>query len=167
MQAIEKAGLTDGFIHVTELGDYSVTYRVAGFLEEVKHLLSARSRLRVSLLDELYGADVEIASPTIMTQRPVTNGEKLIPPAQVPVDRSRSPSTGREDLVFDKAEEAANLESMRDDVKKITENLQAAKANKPLDKEVVEKLQAELDELKASIGELENLAAKSNAHPKK
>ncbi|HKK22042.1 MAG TPA: mechanosensitive ion channel domain-containing protein, partial [Pseudohaliea sp.] len=43
--AAEGSGLTECFVHVRELGDFSVTYRVAGLLEDVKSLLSARSRL--------------------------------------------------------------------------------------------------------------------------
>ena len=49
--AAERADLEEPFVQVTTLGDYSVTYRVAGFLPQVKHLLTARSRLRKRILD--------------------------------------------------------------------------------------------------------------------
>ena len=37
-QAAETCGLEDAFAHVIELGDFSVTYRAAGFLKDVKQL---------------------------------------------------------------------------------------------------------------------------------
>ena len=43
--AAESAGLIDPFVQVIELGDYSVNYRIAGFLEDPRSLLAARSRL--------------------------------------------------------------------------------------------------------------------------
>jgi small-conductance mechanosensitive channel len=36
LEAGKKANLSDPFVHVAELGDFSVTYRVAGMLTEVK-----------------------------------------------------------------------------------------------------------------------------------
>ncbi|MCA9663662.1 MAG: mechanosensitive ion channel, partial [Myxococcales bacterium] len=35
LEAAEAAGLRDGFVHITELGDHAVSYRVAGLLTEV------------------------------------------------------------------------------------------------------------------------------------
>ena len=46
--AAANAGLKDSFVHVRELGDFSITYRVAGLLEDVHSLISARSKLRVA-----------------------------------------------------------------------------------------------------------------------
>ncbi len=40
-EAAKTNGLKDSCVHVMELGDYSVTYRASGFLEEVKQLLTA------------------------------------------------------------------------------------------------------------------------------
>lgn len=37
-EASAKAGLKDGFVHVRQLGDFSVNYRVAGLLVDVKSL---------------------------------------------------------------------------------------------------------------------------------
>jgi small conductance mechanosensitive channel len=45
-KAATEIDLKDPFVHVRELGDYSVLYRVAGLLEDVQSLISARSRLR-------------------------------------------------------------------------------------------------------------------------
>ena len=50
-RATAQAGLSDGFVQVRELGDFSVTYRAAGLLLDVDSLISARSRLREAMLD--------------------------------------------------------------------------------------------------------------------
>ncbi len=46
LAAAAQAGLKDAFVHVRELGDFSISYRVAGLLEDVQSLISARSALR-------------------------------------------------------------------------------------------------------------------------
>ena len=113
--AASSLGLEEPFVHITELGDFSVTYRIAGFLTDVKHVLRNRSRLRASVLDHLHRAGIEIVSPTFMNQR-------AVPPEQVFIPR-RQPGTGileshadevPADLVFDKAERAGHLEELRD-----------------------------------------------------
>ena len=62
------AELKDPFVQVLDLGDFSVTYRVAGLLEDTKRLLTFRSRLRVAMLDclhkELKGLDETIKEIT-------------------------------------------------------------------------------------------------------
>jgi small-conductance mechanosensitive channel len=66
VEAAQASGLEEAFVQILELGDFSVTYRVAGFLSDVKQLLSVRSRLQASVLDMLHGAGVETVSPTFM-----------------------------------------------------------------------------------------------------
>lgn len=71
-RAARESGLTDPFVHVRELGEYSIRYRVAGLLEKVGSLISARSRLREAKLDSLHAAEIEIVSPSFMNQRIVS-----------------------------------------------------------------------------------------------
>lgn len=82
VKAAERAGLQESFTQIMELGDFSVTYRVAGFLPEVKQILTARSNLRAMMLDTLHGADVEIVSPTFMYQRQTDEESRTFPPNQ-------------------------------------------------------------------------------------
>lgn len=117
LRAAEHAGLSEPFVQVVALGDFSVSYRVAGLLTEVKSMLSARSRLHKAVLDTLHGAGIEIVSPTFMHQRPQQDGVTMIPPAsssdgQMPAasDAESSP----EALLFDKAEEAEKEAKSRD-----------------------------------------------------
>lgn len=99
IEAAEKCELTDPFVQITELGDYSITYRVAGFLKEVKQLLTARSNLCKSILDVLHEAGVEIVSPTFMNQRQLLDGDLYIPrAAQKPRQSAEKPVTAPEIL---------------------------------------------------------------------
>ena len=114
-EAAEKAELQDPFVQVTELGDFSVTYRVAGFLTDVKHLLTARSTLRKRILDTLHGAGIEIVSPSFMNQRVLKPETLVIPMA---ADEARGPEVAAEEvapdaLIFDKAEQAEEIEHLR------------------------------------------------------
>lgn len=111
-QAAERAELTDPFVHVLDLGNFAVTYRIAGFLAEVKHLLSARSRLRKRILDSLHDERIEIASPNLMTSR-TAQPDHLFIPAPSRTTTPESPESAPEDLLFDKAEEAESLETLR------------------------------------------------------
>ena len=110
IEAAGKGGLEEPFVHILELGNFSVTYRVSGFLSEPKFLISARSKLYGSVLDTLHAHKIEIMSPTYMNQRKLGEGykampETLIKPA-VDVDVGAV-----ETMAFDKAEQAEQLEN--------------------------------------------------------
>ena len=109
--AAEEAGLEDNFVQVRELGDFSVTYRVAGLLKDVTSLISARSRLRAAMLDALHDKGIEIVSPNFMNTRALAEGRKVIPPRAKKVIQQAQ--TSAEDVAFDKAEEAASVEKIR------------------------------------------------------
>jgi small conductance mechanosensitive channel len=109
LQAAGKAELQEPFVQVVGLGDFSVIYRVSGLLTEVKQLISTRSRLHASALDELHAAGIEIVSPNFMNTRAVDPGTRFVPPdVRVPASESSDPLP--EELVFDKADEAESRE---------------------------------------------------------
>lgn len=110
-QAAVECGLEDPFVHILELGNYAITYRVAGFLSDVKGLITARSNLCRAVLDQLHGSNVEIVSPTFMNQRRLDPAGKVIP-ARVRGESGTETRTA-EDIVFDKAEQAARYEEQR------------------------------------------------------
>lgn len=106
-------GLQDVFVHVRELGDFSVTYRLGGLLKNVKLLLSARSRLRAAMLTALHEADVEIVSPTFMNTRALASDQRILPnsileklAAGRAVAGAQEPETVLEEVATDKADEA-------------------------------------------------------------
>lgn len=105
IQAAEKIDLKDPYVHVLELGDFSVTYKVCGFLEDIKVLLTTRSRLKKSILDTLHAARVEIVSPTFMNQRPQKEGSVMIPDAAIRAATVKEEVTA-EAIIFDKADDA-------------------------------------------------------------
>lgn len=113
VQAAQASGLAEPFVHVQSLGDHAVTYQVAGLLAEVRSLLTTRSDLNRHILDVLHGNGIEIASPTIMNQRPTPTEYRFIPasPTGAPMGPVPGPEPVRaEDIAFDKAEQAGQRE---------------------------------------------------------
>lgn len=106
IEAARTTGLRDPYVQVLDLGDFSVEYRVAGLLEEVKLLIRTRSELRANLLDSLHGGGVEIVSPNFMNQRVLEKGVEFIPAVEVEPVTAEPAATGPEEIIFDKAEEA-------------------------------------------------------------
>ncbi|MCA8926312.1 MAG: mechanosensitive ion channel family protein [Planctomycetes bacterium] len=115
--AAERAGLREAFVSVVELQDFSVLYRVSGLLEDTLKLISTRSALRKSMLDALHGAGIEILSPnyqairTLSERRAVLPEQQIAPQAPAP---ATEPEKTPEAVIFDKAEEAATIERLRE-----------------------------------------------------
>lgn len=110
VRAAQKCGLEDPFVRILDLGDYAVTYRVAGFLKNVNELLATRSDLRVAMLTTLHADGVEIVSPEFRNVRAVDQKTFIAPRES---DAGESPKSRPETTVFDKADEAASIESLR------------------------------------------------------
>lgn len=110
--AAKDAELQEPFVQVMDLADFSVTYRIAGFLTEVKQLLTVRSNLRAKVLTTLHGAGIEIVSPNFVTQRRLREAERVLPS-----DASAPPTPDvdqiPEERIFDKAEHAEELERLQ------------------------------------------------------
>nr|WHW29706.1 putative mechanosensitive ion channel [uncultured bacterium] len=122
-EATVNAGLKDGFVHIRTLGDYSVVYRVAGLLEDIKSLISARSNLLAAMLDALHAAGIEIVSPNFMNTRALPEGKIFIPAA---ASKHAAPQQiDAEKIAFDKAEEAASIETIRKSISEIDEQLKS------------------------------------------
>lgn len=127
-RAAEDIGLEEPFVQVRNLEDFSVSYRVAGFLAEIKQLLTARSNLQKSILDVLHGDGIEIVSPSFMNQRPLPDGYRVIPKTEF-VERRKKRKEPEEEtpetLIFDKAEEAERLEWERKELVELKQHLEA------------------------------------------
>lgn len=113
LQAAEAAKLQESFVSVLELGDFSVVYRVSGLLLDPLKLLSTRSALRKHMLDALHEAGIEIVSPRFMITRAQRAEEKVVPEHVHPTPDA-TPAAAPEALMFDKAEEAATTERLRE-----------------------------------------------------
>lgn len=164
LEAAAKAELGDPFVHVLQLGDFSVTYRVSGLLKEVKRLLSARSSLRECVLDSLHDGGVEIVSPNFMNTRALPTDAIFIPKASRRA-AAIEPESSPEDLVFDKAEEAESLETVRLACRKVAEEIEALEGqvkNAPTDADR-EKVQRELSLLQLRKTRLERIISDREA----
>lgn len=149
--AAEASGLTDCFVHLRSLDDFSVTYRVAGLLEDIQSLISARSALLSAMLDALHGAGIEIVSPTVMSTR------SLPPESQILPRQSRRPQADTEQVLaeavaFDKAEEAASLEKLKQSIRDINSQIEALAKDSPRgDDGLRQRLEAEKEQIKAVL----------------
>ncbi|MDN4502374.1 mechanosensitive ion channel [Alteromonadaceae bacterium BrNp21-10] len=150
LKAAENSGLNDPFVHIIELGDFSISYRISGLLTEVKWLISARSNLSRCVLEELHTHDIEIMSPKIVASRKLDDDQRAIPKASRRV--SQLVSADAEEIVFDKAEEAERMEgeklTLKDNVKRIEAELkEAGKLQKDDLKQELEATRSQLKEL--------------------
>jgi small-conductance mechanosensitive channel len=123
LAAASGVGLKDAFVQVTDLGDFSISYRIAGLLEDVQSLISARSDLRKSVLDALHGAGIEIVSPSFMNTQAVAEGQRFMPEKASHSGKGRAPATRAEEVAFDVAKEAASIEELRSALELIEKEL--------------------------------------------
>ena len=139
---LEAAGdieLEKPFVHVTELGDFSVVYRVGGLLKEVKHLLSTRSRLRGRMLDRLHEKGIEIASPTLMSTRAFPTEQAFVPPPERVGAPEATEEGALEEVAFEKADQAATVEELEARAQAIGGEIESAKEAKKKAKDQGEK----------------------------
>ncbi|HSN84824.1 MAG TPA: mechanosensitive ion channel domain-containing protein [Polyangiales bacterium] len=165
LEAAENAGLTDPFTFVLQLGDFSVTYQVAGFLEEVKYLISAESKLRENMLDALHGAGIEIVSPTFMNQRQLSASRVFIPETKraMKAEPHAVEEPRPEERMFDKADLAETESNAEQELKDVLEELEALKkADEEASKPRISELEAKLAELEAAIKLRQEQNEKSN-----
>jgi small conductance mechanosensitive channel len=156
-KAAEDTELQESFVLIKELNDYSVTYKVAGFLPEVKHLLTTQSNLRKKVLDVLHNRGIEIVSPAFMNQRQLPQDKKIIP-AEIQ-KTSKKPEeeieTSAEAIIFDKAEEVAELESLQNDYNNLVQKLKDLnKQKKPIDEKELAAFETEITETEQKIAKL-------------
>jgi hypothetical protein len=142
LEAAGKCGLEDPFVHVEELGDCSVTYRVAGLLKDVKRLITARSDLRERVMDALHRGGVEIVSPTFMNQRVFTPDSRFIP--EVAMEGPMAEESAPEEVVFDKAEAAESQEALQFRHDEVTEQIKSLRERIKKSEDEAEKKELEL-----------------------
>lgn len=131
LEAALQADLKDPFVQITELGNFSIHYRIAGLLSDVKQILSSRSRLRANILNQLHHNKIEIASPTLMSTRQYPQDFQYIPSYTgnffYQFDEEQAQLI--EDVVFDKAEKAASMERLKNKVEEYLNKIDELKAS--------------------------------------
>ena len=126
LEAARSADLEDPFVTTVNLGDFSVTYRIAGLLTEVKSLITARSRLRAKVLDSLHEGGIEIVSPTFMNTRALSKDQVFVPESEpISVVPSLEDNNVPEEIVFDKAEKAEVTQEIELSIDSVSEKIKA------------------------------------------
>jgi small-conductance mechanosensitive channel len=158
LDAAAQAGLEEPFVLVDELLDHAVSYRICGFLPETKHPLSARSRLRKKVLEVLHASNIEIASPSFMNQRRLEPGDRAIPLQRTPTQAEPAAEQAPEEKIFEKAEQAASMEELKQDQEGLRQEIKRERAHlKGLadeEREALEKKVARLERRENLLTEL-------------
>jgi len=160
IEAAKASGLTDPFVYVTSLGDFSVVYKVHGLLKDVKTILTGRSKLNAMILDTLHNAGIEIMSPTFVGQRQVNEIEFIPkkPKAKeiAKLEKETKVTGAPENMMFDKAEEAESIEKRKESIEEINTKITdlQTQITAEQDSTVIDNLQAkikQLEEIKAKM----------------
>ncbi len=153
ISAAKKAELQDPFLYVMNLGDFSVTYRISGFLSNVKQLLTARSSLREYMLDMLHQNSIEIVSPSFMNQRQLHSQQQFIPEEN---GRSvKDEKTNPDAMVFDKAERAQQIKELEEDYAELKSQLSALDKSDAEQKALLERKLRRMKAIKRAAAMLE------------
>jgi small-conductance mechanosensitive channel len=149
-----STGLSDPYVYITNLGDYSVLYKIHGFLEDSNKYFSTNSLLNANVMDVLHEKKIEIVSPTFMNQR--DSNEKTF----IPMDSYKSKNVNNkqipEDLIFDEAIKSENIETNKDQLKELSikKELLNEKRKDLKNKDEIQKIELsieKIDELKSKI----------------
>ena len=161
--AAGKAGLEDPFVHILELGNYAISYRVSGLLVEVKNLLTTRSGLKGMILDECHSNGIEIVSPSFVNQRVIPLDQQVVPELTLEQAGIGKAST-IESVAFDKADKAESLDKLRQRHARLKEELKQLQkeADEAEDKEQrgtlnkrIEAIQLQMERLAEFVAERE------------
>lgn len=166
-EAVEAAGLDEGFVLVDELHDHAIAYQVFGLLGDTNELLTARSRLRRSIIATLHANGIQIVSPGFVNRVEYPTDHRFIPEQAEPEQevREEAESTEKvEAIAFDKAEEAESIErlyALRDKLAHEREELDSTM--KEADRDERGKLQEERKEIERRIERTSELIERREA----
>ena len=124
LAAASNAGLEDPYVHIIELGNYAVNYRVAGLLKDVERILTTRSELNRQILDVVHSAGLEIVSPSVTRHINLGPDTHILP--ETFVTPNKSASVEAEQIAFDKARALETIESEKQN---LSEQIEIKKKN--------------------------------------
>ena len=116
-EAALLTGLTDPYVYIISLGDYSVLYKIHGFLEDSSKYFSTNSLLNANVMDVLHKKKIEIVSPTFMNQR--NANETVFIPKEIIKNTITKDEQLPEALVFDKAIKSEKIEIKKDQLEEL------------------------------------------------
>ena len=151
--AAVTTGLADPYVYITKLGDYSVLYKIHGFLDDSSKYFSTMSLLNANVMDELHNRKIEIVSPSFMNQR--NSNEKAFIPKEILKNENLTLEQLPEDLVFDEAIKSEEIEKKKDQLEELNKQQELlSEKMKNLKKE------DEIDKNELSIKNIDKLKAK-------
>jgi small-conductance mechanosensitive channel len=164
LEAANKVGLTEPFVFITNLGDFSVTYKINGLLTDIDKYFTVTSKLNANVMDHLHKGGIEIVSPNFMNQRQVNDIQFI--PEITKESKSARDEKSPEDLIFDKAIKAdkiddkiESLEKIDEELKQLKLKLKDAKDTEVINKQIKtleekqEKINANIDDEKKKLDE--------------
>lgn len=164
-KAAESCGLTEPFVFIEKLGDYAVTYRIHGLLEETSERLSRTSALMAAVLDVLHAEGIEIMSPQITDRREYPSEHRFMPEVKPEKpEKKNKKSEPIEELAFDRAEEAESIEQLHAEEEKIRIKLQKLGEDSDQKDAVKKKKEALNDRLKKLEEEVSRREEKKEEH---
>ncbi|MBC8321885.1 MAG: mechanosensitive ion channel [Bacteroidetes bacterium] len=116
-EAAFATGLNDPYVYITNLGDYSVLYKIHGFLENSSKYFSTISLLNANVMDVLHKKNIEIVSPTFMNQR--NANEKTFIPQEILKNDTSTNEQIHEDLVFNEAIKSGKIEQKKEQLEEL------------------------------------------------
>ncbi|MGM0407483.1 MAG: mechanosensitive ion channel domain-containing protein, partial [Bacteroidota bacterium] len=122
-EAALDAGLTDPYVYIIQLGDFSVSYKIHGFLEDANKYFSTTSLLNSKVMDHLHKNNIEIVSPSFTNRRSVDE-TTFIPKVIVKKEETEKEEKSPEELIFDKATEAEAIENKREYLEEIEQKIE-------------------------------------------
>jgi small-conductance mechanosensitive channel len=127
-EAAFSTGLTNPYVYITNLGDYSVSYKIHGFLEDSGKYFSTISLLNANVMDVLHQKKIEIVSPTFMNQR--NTEEKVFIPIEILKNEISNDEQFHEDLVFDEAIKSEKIEERKDQLEELNKQQELLREKK-------------------------------------
>ena len=124
-EAALVTGLTDPYVYITQLGDFSVSYKIHGFLSDSSKFFSTASQLNAHVMDKLHEQNIEIVSPTFMNQRRAD--ETIFIPKRKAVGKPLDATENPEERIFDEAIKSEKIEKKKDFLISVDEHIQKMK----------------------------------------
>jgi len=154
LEAAKASGLTEPFVFITNLGDYSVTYKINGLLTDITRYFTAISKLNAKVMDHLHREGIEIVSPNFVNQRQVNDIQYI--PAMTKERKTALDEKLPEELVFDKAIKADQIDEKIVAFEKLEEEIKQLK--------LASKDAKDKEKINIRIKKLEDLQEKLNSH---
>ena len=165
--AAEEAELDEPFVQILTLGDFSIVYKTGGICTDVDRLLTQRTQLKKSVLDQLHGAGIEIVSPNFMNQRQLQS-EQVFSAVPMRTRAAEGDQVSPEAKIFDKAEKVVKIRALFDDVAHLKATIAEYKLSlEGADKEKKAHLKLRIQEAGEGIKSLENIIDKARKNQQK